>query len=103
LPSPLELWQLFLVVSTGGLAPLVFMLIAGIMVRSSLHSVFGGNDAGSLGQQMRDQAMSAVSVGLGAYLSILVSIYFAGVGTKQFLAAKGSDGLMLEKTRKNAA
>ncbi len=87
----------------GGLAPLVFMLIAGIMVRSSLHSAFGGNDAGSLGQQMQDQAMSAVSLGLGAYLSILVSIYFAGVGTRQFLAAKGSDALILEKPRKNAA
>lgn len=88
----------------GGVVPLVFMAIAGIMIRSSLHSAFGGgNDAGSLGQQMQDQAMSAVSLGLGAYLSILVCIYFAGIAIRQFLAARGSDALILEKPRKTAA
>ena len=87
----------------GGLAPLVFMVIVWVMIRSSLHSAFGGADAGSLGQQMQDQAMSAVSTGLGIYLSVLVSIYFAGIATKQFLAARGSEPLMLEKPRKTAA
>ncbi len=86
----------------GGLAPLIFMLIAGIMIRSSIHSAFGGADAGSLGQQIQDQAMSAVSLGLGAYLSILVCIYFAGMAAKQFLAARGTDALILEKPQKAA-
>ncbi len=64
----------------GGVAPLLFMAIAGIMVRNTLHSAFGGSDAGSMGQQMQDEAMSAISLGFGAYLSLLVSVYFAGVG-----------------------
>ena len=46
--------------------------------------------------------MSAVSLGLGAYLSILVCIYFAGMAAKQFLAARGTDALILEKPQKAA-
>jgi hypothetical protein len=89
----------------GGLLPLVFMAIVGIMIRSSMHSALGGggNDAGALGQQMQDQAMSAISLGLGMYLSVLVSLYFAGVGTKQFLAAKGTESVTYEKPRQSAA
>ena len=85
----------------GGVLPLVFMAFVGIMVRSSISSAFGGGgtEAESIGRQMQDEAMKAVSMGFGVYLSVLVSIYFAGVGVKQFLAAKGSDTLMLEKPR----
>ena len=36
--------------------------------------------------------MKAVSMGLGVYLSAIVSLYFAALGAKQFLAAKASDG-----------
>ena len=34
--------------------------------------------------------MQAVSLGFGAYLGVLVSLYFAGMGLKDFLAAKAS-------------
>jgi hypothetical protein len=89
----------------GGVLPLAFMLIVGIMIRSSIHSAFsgGGPDADNVGQQMQDEAMKAVSMGLGAYLSVLVSIYFAGVGTKQFLAARGNEPAVMETPRKTAA
>src|SRR5450631_1497604 len=89
----------------GGLLPLLFMAIVGIMIRSSIHSAFGGggSDAEAIGQQMQDQAMSAVSLGLGTYLSVLVSLYFAGMGTKQFLAAKATDSAAYEKPRQSVA
>ncbi len=87
----------------GGLLPLLFVAVVGIMIRGSLHSAFGASDAGSLGQQMQDQAMSAVSISFGTYVSVLVSLYFAAIGTKQFLAAKGTESQTGEHLRKTAA
>jgi len=88
----------------GGLAPLVFMVIVGIAVRSSIQSAFGtGNDATGLGQQMQEEAMKAISLGMGVYLSILVSLYFAGIGTMKFLAAKGSATEAYKKPERAAA
>jgi hypothetical protein len=78
--------------SLGGLLPLLFMLMAGIMLRGSINSSLGGDVNGPLGEmtrQMREEAMKAVSIGFGSYLSGLVSFYFAGVGVKKFLLARG--------------
>ena len=62
----------------GGLFPLAFMIVVGIAVRRSLQSVLAGGYEGSYAE-----ASKAVSLGLGAYLSILACLYFA------FIAAKG--------------
>ena len=80
--------------SLGGLLPLLFMIVVGLMIRSSINSIGGdaGNQFGGMVQQMREEAMKAVSMGLGVYLSAIVSLYFAALGAKQFLAAKASDG-----------
>jgi hypothetical protein len=80
----------------GGLLPLVFMAIVGLMVRSSINSAMGGNVDGparEMQRQAQDEIMKAISLGLGTYLSVLVSLYFAGVGAKKFLAAQGSEKL----------
>jgi len=77
----------------GGLLPLVFMIIVGIMVRSSIHSAMGPVADGPFGdmqRQAQDEMMNAVSMGMGVYLSVLASLYFAGVGLKNFLAAKAT-------------
>jgi hypothetical protein len=47
--------------------------------------------------------MKAVSLGLGTYLSLLISLYFAGVGTKKYLAAKASDVQTYQQAPKIAA
>ncbi len=87
----------------GGVAPLLFMVIVWIMARSSIHSAFsgGGADAENIGQQMQDEAMKAVSMGLGVYLSVLVSLYFSGISIKKFLAARAS-GTVYESPAKAA-
>jgi hypothetical protein len=82
----------------GGLLPFIFMLIVGLVARNTIHSAFAAPpsaDLGSLGplaQQMQNeamnQAMNAVSLGIGTYLSLLASLYFAAIGIKRFLAAK---------------
>jgi hypothetical protein len=80
----------------GGLLPIVFMAIVGLMVRSSINSAMGGDvdgPAGDMQRQAQEEIMKAISLGLGTYLSVLVSLYFAGVGTKKFLAAQSSDKL----------
>src|SRR5579863_6820204 len=87
----------------GGVAPLVFMLIVWMIARSSINSAFGGSsaDAESLGRQMQEEAMKAISMGLGAYLSMLVSLYFAGISVQKFLAAKAG-GTVYEHPAKAA-
>lgn len=77
----------------GGLLPLLFMVMVGLMVRSSINSALGPDtgDMGGMFRQMREEAMKAISVGMGVYLSVLVSLYFAGTGLKQFLLAKAAD------------
>jgi hypothetical protein len=78
----------------AGLFPLLFMVMVALILRSSLGSL-GGNDAGNqfagMAAQMREEAMKVVSVGMGGYLSLLVSLYFAAIGLKEFLAARATD------------
>ncbi len=89
----------------AGVLPLVFMLVVGLMVRSSLMGAYGGNVDGPLREiatQAREVGMQAVTIGFGSYLSLLVSAYFATVGTRRFLAAAGTPAAT-EKPRKAMA
>lgn len=77
----------------GGLAPLIFMVAVAIIARNSLMNAFGGNVPGELGEyakQARDEAMKAISLGFGAYLSVLASLYFAATSAKQFLLSRAA-------------
>ena len=72
----------------AGVLPLAFMLAVGIMLRSSVHTAMGGTLDGALGdmqRQAQQEMMSAVSLGFGAYLSLLVSLYLAAMGAKPAL------------------
>jgi hypothetical protein len=78
----------------AGLAPLIFMGIIGMMARSEIESGFGADLGGSyreVARQAQSQAMRGLSFGSGAYLSVLVGVYFAAVAIKQFLAIKASE------------
>jgi hypothetical protein len=78
----------------GGLLPLLFMIIVGLMVRSSINSAMGPAASGSyaeMQQQAQDEMMKAISIGMGIYLSVLASLYFAGVGLKNYLAGKATE------------
>lgn len=78
--------------SLAGVMPLVFMIMVWVMLRSSVNSSMGGDVSGPLGdvaRQAREEAMKAISLGFGSYLSGLASLYFAGVGAKKFLLARG--------------
>lgn len=77
--------------SLGGVLPLFFMLLVGLMVHSSLHSALGGTAQGPLAQvqqQAQDEIMSAIHIGFGAWLSLLVCVYLAVVALRQFLASR---------------
>jgi len=93
--------------SLAGLLPLLFMVVVGLMIRSSINSLGGGDEAangmGNMVAQMREEAMKAVSVGMGVYLSAAVSIYFAAIGAKQYLVGKASDSQAQPQSYKAAA
>ncbi len=77
----------------GGLLPLAFMVMVGIMARSSLTSAMGGPASGAYGDlqnQMQEEMMKATSLGMGTYLGLLASLYFAGIAAKGYLAAKAT-------------
>jgi hypothetical protein len=77
----------------GGILPLLFMTIIGLMVRSSINKMMGGAASGPLGdlqQEAQSEMMKAISIGFGIWLSVLGSLYFAGMAVKKFLAAKAT-------------
>jgi hypothetical protein len=88
----------------AGLMPLLFMVFMAIMAYSGISSgmsdaqqaanAFGGAAAAKMAAEMRSamvqQAMSAVSLGLGFYLSVAASLFFAARATIKYLAAKAS-------------
>ena len=90
----------------GGTLPLLFMLIIALMARSQIGSIGGADTAGippEMLQQMRDEAMKAVSIGMGAYLSLLVGLYFSAVSVKSFLVSRTSTPSAPENVHKAAA
>ncbi len=81
-------------------------LVIAVMVRSAINNVGGADTAGIPAEalrQMREQAWSGISMGLGAYLSGLVGLYFAAVAAKGFLLGRASGVPKLEKSPQAAA
>jgi hypothetical protein len=82
----------------GALLPLVFMVIVGITIRSSINSAIGGGIGGTYGEiprEAQDEISKAISIGMGIYLSVLASLYFAVAGLKNYLKAKACEGPMV--------
>jgi hypothetical protein len=81
-------------------------LVIGILLARNLQGTSAGPYEGayqSLQRQAQEQLMQAVSIGVGTYLSMLLSLYFAAVGVKNFLAAKAIKPSVVEKTHRAAA
>lgn len=90
----------------AGVLPLAFMIAVGIMLRSNMHSSIGGTLDGQLGEMQRQaqqEMMSAVSLGFGTYLSLLVSLYLTAVAAKQFLVARASEVEVHKRSNQAAA
>jgi hypothetical protein len=79
----------------SGLLPLAFMVIVGIMVHNSISNAMGPVRSGPMYADMQREAQAemskAISMGMGVYLAVLASLYFAGVGVKNYLAAKAAE------------
>jgi hypothetical protein len=89
----------------GGILPLLFVASVGLALRSSIASSFSGPGGASqpILDQARAEAMSAISLGLGGYLSLAASLYFAAVSLKKFLAAKAGETQHEVQSRRAAA
>jgi len=95
----------------GGVLPLVFMVVVALLVRHALYSALSaaGNAAGFGGgaeyesmhadmqRQAKAEAMKAISIGAGAYLSVLASLYFAVIGVKGFLVRQAGDRALTQE------
>jgi hypothetical protein len=70
----------------GGLLPLLFMLLVALLVRSAVSSATAGAPAEMM-DAARSEMMKQVSIGMGAYVSLLAAIYLAFISVKKFLVA----------------
>lgn len=73
----------------AGLLPLLFMVLVGMLVRRSVHSMAGAGAMGGAFEELVEQAsqemMKAISIGTGVYLSSIASLYFAWSAIKKTL------------------
>ncbi len=73
----------------AGLLPLVFMLLVGLMIRHGLGSGMEGAPA-EAAEEMRKEIMKQISVGMGAWVSLLAAAYLGFSSLKKFLVAKAT-------------
>lgn len=71
----------------GGVLPLLFMLLVALMVRNSIASAVAGVPA-EMVNAARDEIMKGISVGLGAYVSLLAALYLGFASVKKFLVGR---------------
>lgn len=81
--------------------PLAFMVAISIQIYWSIKSsmkemgqtasMFGGNQASAMAQQMMDSMMEmtmrAISVGFGAYVAFATAVYLTSIGVKKYLVS----------------
>ena len=77
--------------AVGGLLPLSFMLVIALLLRRNVDGFFAYRN-GALYQDFpepaRQELRSAFSLGIGAYVSLVISLYFVFLSAKQFSGAK---------------
>jgi hypothetical protein len=73
----------------GAVLPLVFMILVAILVRSAITSTTRGMPS-EIADAARAELTSGISLGLGAYLSVLAALYLGFNGVKKFLAARAA-------------
>jgi hypothetical protein len=79
----------------AGLLPLLFMLLVFYMIGHALRSGFDTvESAGAfsgMARRAQEEAMKALSMGSGFYLSLLASLYFGGAAVRKFLVARAGE------------
>jgi hypothetical protein len=82
----------------GGVLPLLFMLLIGLIAHSGYNSALGAGSGvdpnDPMVQEMRSEISAAISIGAGVYLSVLASLYFAGMAVKNFMDANKSGAVV---------
>ena len=83
----------------GGFTPLLFMCVVGIVLRGTLRSVLGPHAP----TDPASGDFRIISLGGGTYLSLMVSLYFAGMFIREFLVARASEARIYDKPGKLVA
>lgn len=92
--------------SFGGFLPLVFMIVAGSMIGAQLHSslmsqFIGGYAAAQV--QAQHGIWNGMSLGVGAYVSVSLGMYFAVLGVMRFVASDYGRKRKWERSQEFAA
>lgn len=73
----------------GAALPLVFMVLVAILVRSAINSTTRGMPS-EIADAATAELTKGISLGMGAYLSVLAALYLGFNGVKKFLAARAT-------------
>ena len=90
----------------AGLLPLSLMLLVGVLLHSRIDSLLAngvGRLYGQSPEQARGELMSAIALGPGTYVSLVISIYFAFSSARQFLRSKASENTGTPESQSAAA
>jgi hypothetical protein len=74
----------------GGLLPLVFMLLVGLMARHSLSGAMPAGAPAEFVEAARKEIMQQISLGLGVWVSLIAAAYLGFLGVKRFLVNAAS-------------
>jgi hypothetical protein len=90
----------------GGLLPLSFMLLISVVLFRNIDTLVA-NGGDRLYQharnQVREELLSTISLGLGTYVSIGIGVYFGLLGVRQFRQSKQSEKKVTGQLQKAAA
>ena len=83
--------------SLGGLLPLAFMIVAGIAIRHGLQTALATSNG------TYTPTSTAVSIGVGSYISIVVCLYFAIASARALASARAGSGHQMNSPQQKAA
>lgn len=87
----------------GGVLPLGFLALTAYMLRASIQNAMAVQVIGGAQVNLHPEILHTTSLGLGAYISISLAIYFAVLSTNKFLKVRRTSGNEPARSQRAAA
>lgn len=71
----------------GGVFPLIFLSVVSVVARSSLNSLLAGV-APEVADAAREEILQRISLGFGAYVSVVAALYLSFTSVRRFIAIR---------------
>jgi len=76
-------------IALGGVFPLIFLSVVSLAARSSLNSLLAGI-APEVADAAREEILQRISLGFGAYLSVVAALYLSFISMRRFIATRAA-------------